>query len=123
MRFPDGRSLRILGRPHGVVWRRRPSGRRTPLYYQVIMWVVLSGFDKKFRKMKIDSEREKHDRMKAEQLERARREEERRKQIEQEEKIAEMKAQAEKQAHHTPAKNHTQTITGSIYHFLDSYPL
>ena len=66
--------------------------------------------------MKIDSEREKHDRMKAEQIERARREEERRKQIEQEEKIAEMKAQAAKQEYHTPAKNHTQTITGSIYH-------
>ena len=67
--------------------------------------------------MKIDSEREKHDRLKAEQIERARKEEERRKQIEQEEKIAEMKAQAAKQDHHTPAKNHTQTITGSICHF------
>jgi len=63
-------------------------------------------------KMKIDSEREKHDRMKTEQIEQARREEERRKQLEQEEKIAEMKAQAEKQMHNTPAKNHTQTITG-----------
>lgn len=67
--------------------------------------------------MKIDSEREKHDRLKAEQIERARKEEERRKQIEQEEKIAEMRAQAAKQDHHTPAKNHTQTITGSICHF------
>ena len=65
--------------------------------------------------MKIDSEREKHDRMKAEQIERARREEERKKQLEQEEKIAEMKAQALKQDHDTPAKNHTQTITGMIY--------
>ena len=70
--------------------------------------------------MKIDSEREKHDRMKAEQIEKARREEERRKQLEQEEKIAEMKAQALKQQeHHTPAKNHTQTITGMIYHSID----
>ena len=73
--------------------------------------------------MKIDSEREKHYRMKTEQIEQARREEERRKQLEQEEKIAEMKAQAEKQMHNTPAKNHTQTITGSINHFLDNDPL
>ena len=71
--------------------------------------------------MKIDREREKQDKLKAEQIERARREEERRIQIEQEEKIAEMKAQALKQDHHTPAKNHTQTITGMIYLSLVDY--
>ena len=68
--------------------------------------------------MKIDSEREKQDKMKAEQMERARREDERRKQLEQEEKLAEMKAQAEKQMQLTPAKNLTQTHTGFFKYFF-----
>ena len=66
--------------------------------------VIRVGLILKFRKMKMDNEREKHERMKAEQIERAQKEEERRKQLEQEAKIQEMQ--------HTPAKNHTQTITG-----------
>ena len=73
--------------------------------------------------MKIDSEREKQDKMKAEQMERARREDERRKQLEQEEKLAEMKAQAEKQMQLTPAKNLTQTHTGLIQIVFYKYKL
>ena len=68
--------------------------------------------------MKIDSEREKQDKMKAEQMER-----ERRKQLEQEEKLAEMKAQAEKQMQLTPAKNLTQTHTGLIQIVFYKYKL
>ena len=60
--------------------------------------------------MKLDNEREKQERMKAEQIERAQKEEERRKQLEQEAKMLEM--QKAQEILHTPAKNHTQTITG-----------